>query len=212
MPGRGSWRPHASLSHRIVCCSHRSAARAAAKTAASTAGAATAEWSSCVSRRVNMELAVEEAVEGARAGHPEDWEPELALVFLSSAYVAEYRSLVELLRSKVPSLRIITGSTGEACRLLAAIGCNRQQQPKLAGSPQRVIAGSSTLSMHAFPATSHTDALNSVFFATGYGVIGSTTEGPEEIEHAPALSLTLGSLPGTSLSLSHIQQLPDGGE
>lgn len=44
-------------------------------------------------------------------------------------------------------------------------------------------------------------------------MIGSTTEGPEEIEHAPALSLTLGSLPGTSLSLSHIgQQLPDGGE
>lgn len=48
----------------------------------------------------------------------------------------------------------------------------------------------------------------------GYGVIGSTSEGPEEIEHAPALSLTLGSLPGTTLHISHItgQQLPDGGE
>jgi hypothetical protein len=48
----------------------------------------------------------------------------------------------------------------------------------------------------------------------GYGVIGSTQDGPEEIEHAPALSLTLGSLPGTALSITHVtgQQLPDGGE
>lgn len=90
-----------------------------------------------------MELAVEEAIEGARAGHPEDWEPELAIVFLSSAYVAEYRSLVDLLRSKLPSLRIITGSTGDAydegfSQLAAAIGsCNWQQPRRQAGLPTR---------------------------------------------------------------------------
>lgn len=108
-----------------------------------------------------MELAVEEAVEGARAGHPEAWEPELAIVFLSSAYVAEYRSLVDLLRSKVPSLRIITGSTGDAYdegfSQLAAIGSN---QSRLAFPRVIAIAGSSTLCMHAFPIPSHTDALN----------------------------------------------------
>jgi hypothetical protein len=48
----------------------------------------------------------------------------------------------------------------------------------------------------------------------GYGVIGSTEDGPEEIEHAPALSLALASLPGCSVSITHVTgpQLPDGGE
>jgi small ligand-binding sensory domain FIST len=64
-----------------------------------------------VSRRINIELALEEAIEGARRGQAEDWEPELAIVFLSSAYVQEYGSLVSLLRRKVPSLKYITGST-----------------------------------------------------------------------------------------------------
>lgn len=47
----------------------------------------------------------------------------------------------------------------------------------------------------------------------GYGVIGSTEEGPEEIEHAPSLSITLASLPGVDISVQHVtsQQLPDGG-
>jgi hypothetical protein len=64
-----------------------------------------------VSRRVNIELAIEEAIEGARKGLAEDWEPELAVVFLSSAYVQEYGSLVVTLRSKLPSLKYIAGST-----------------------------------------------------------------------------------------------------
>jgi hypothetical protein len=47
----------------------------------------------------------------------------------------------------------------------------------------------------------------------GYGVIGSTAEGPEEIEHAPSVSITLASLPGVSVSITHVteQDLPDGG-
>lgn len=47
----------------------------------------------------------------------------------------------------------------------------------------------------------------------GYGVIGSTAEGPEEIEHAPSVSITLGSLPGVDVRITHVtaQQLPDGG-
>jgi hypothetical protein len=68
-------------------------------------------WSSFVSRRINIELALEEAIEGSRRGQAEDWEPELAVAFLSSAYVQEYGSLISLLRSKVPSLKYITGST-----------------------------------------------------------------------------------------------------
>lgn len=68
-------------------------------------------WSSYVSRRINIELALEEAVEGARKGHQTDWDPDLAVVFLSSCYAQEYTALVGLLRSKVPSLKHIVGST-----------------------------------------------------------------------------------------------------
>lgn len=64
-----------------------------------------------MSRRINIELALEEAIEGARKGQAKGWEPELAIVFLSSAYVQEYSQLIGLLRSKVPSLKLITGST-----------------------------------------------------------------------------------------------------
>jgi hypothetical protein len=47
----------------------------------------------------------------------------------------------------------------------------------------------------------------------GYGVIGTTEEGPEEIEHAPALSLTLARLPDVKTSITHVtlENLPDGG-
>ncbi|KAF6260236.1 hypothetical protein COO60DRAFT_1637771 [Scenedesmus sp. NREL 46B-D3] len=46
----------------------------------------------------------------------------------------------------------------------------------------------------------------------GYGVIGSTADGPEEIEHAPAVSITLASLPGVAVGIKHVtaQDLPDG--
>lgn len=37
----------------------------------------------------------------------------------------------------------------------------------------------------------------------GFGVIGDSAEGPQEVEGEPALSLTLGVLPGVS-TLTHI--------
>jgi hypothetical protein len=95
--------------YRVACASHIVAAQSAAAQAAvpTTAPA----WASFVSRRINIELAIEEAIEGAKIGQSEGWEPELAVVFLSSAYVQEYASLISLLRSKVPSLTHIVGST-----------------------------------------------------------------------------------------------------
>lgn len=47
----------------------------------------------------------------------------------------------------------------------------------------------------------------------GYGVIGTGDDGPEEIEHAPAVSITLASLPGVHVAVRHITaaSLPDGG-
>jgi hypothetical protein len=77
----------------------------------STATSGSFHWSSNVSRRINLDLAVEEAVAGALNSRSAGWEPELAIVFLSSAYVREYDQLVELLRQKVPSLKHVFGST-----------------------------------------------------------------------------------------------------
>lgn len=59
-----------------------------------------------------------------------------------------------------------------------------------------------------------TSCNKSIYVLQGYGVIGSTDDGPEEIEHAPSLSLTLASLPGVHVSIQHVtkEQLPDGGE
>jgi deleted-in-malignant-brain-tumors protein 1 len=77
----------------------------------SVAASGSFQWSSNVSRRINLDLAVEEAVAGALSREAAGWDPQLAIVFLSSAYVAEYDQLVELLRQKVPSLKHIFGST-----------------------------------------------------------------------------------------------------
>ena len=37
----------------------------------------------------------------------------------------------------------------------------------------------------------------------GFGVIGDSAEGPQEVEGEPALSLTLGVLPGVSILLPY---------
>lgn len=100
---------------RTICASQSAQAPAAAAAAGPTTHPT---WSSYVSRRINLELAIEETVEGARKGQAEDWEPELAVVFLSSAYVQEYASLISLLRSKVPSLKYIVGSSVSSTRQL----------------------------------------------------------------------------------------------
>ncbi len=49
-------------------------------------------------------------------------------------------------------------------------------------------------------------------FLQGYGVIGTGTAGPREVESAPAFSITLAALPNTQLSLAHVSpaSLPDG--
>jgi small ligand-binding sensory domain FIST len=68
-----------------------------------------------------LDLAVEEAVAGALNSKSAGWEPELAIVFLSSAYVREYDQLVELLRQKVPSLKHVFGSTVGATVMMPMI-------------------------------------------------------------------------------------------
>jgi hypothetical protein len=95
--------------------------------APSVAAPGSFQWSSNISRRINLDLAIEEAVAGALSSKATGWEPELAIVFLSSAYVAEYDQLVKLLRHRVPSLKHIFGSTvsltKQACCHDAAAHC-----------------------------------------------------------------------------------------
>ncbi|KAF8063849.1 hypothetical protein HT031_003706 [Scenedesmus sp. PABB004] len=150
-------------------------------------------WSSHVSRRINADLAIEEAVAGALAAAPPGCAPELAIVFVSSAYVAEYGDIVALLRKRLPSLRHVFGSSVSA---RGAAG-----RPAACGAAARRARGARRSAAPPPPPAPQ-----------GYGVIGTTAEGPEEIEHAPALSVTLARLPGVRVRVRHVdaQQLPDG--
>mmetsp|Transcript_38716 Transcript_38716/g.86104 ORF Transcript_38716/g.86104 Transcript_38716/m.86104 type:complete len:558 (+) Transcript_38716:89-1762(+) len=58
----------------------------------------------------------------------------------------------------------------------------------------------------------HVPSVTKVFGCSGFGVIGGSDEGPEEVESAPAISVTLARMPGVELSLTHVSmpQLPDG--
>jgi small ligand-binding sensory domain FIST len=88
-------------------------------------------WSSFVSRRINLELAVEEAVEKALASQPPGWQPELGVVFVSSAYASEYGALLRLLRARVPSLQRIIGSSVsfEGVQSVSHVCVRRMGQP-----------------------------------------------------------------------------------
>lgn len=175
------------------------AAPAALPTTAENGVAQQPFWSCCVSRRINLELAVEEAVAGALREAPQQ-QPELAIVFVSSAYTAEYSSVVEQLRAAVPSLTYIVGSSVRRWRAHARAFALLLLLPA-------ATAASGRGHTHCLPLA----ACNPL--PQGYGVIGSTDEGPEEIEHAPALSITLACLPGVQLSITHVtpDALPDGG-
>jgi hypothetical protein len=126
-----------SARFRVLCAAQSTHAQSAAARQQQAAVPTTTSptWSSFVSRRINIELAIEEAIEGARKGLAEDWEPELAVVFLSSAYVQEYGSLVDTLRSKLPSLKYIAGSTVRRLRVDQHAACTScaqsHQQPAL---------------------------------------------------------------------------------
>ncbi|DBB01388.1 TPA: hypothetical protein ACH3X1_000056 [Trebouxia sp. C0004] len=54
-------------------------------------------------------------------------------------------------------------------------------------------------------------SLQHIIGCTGFGVIGDSAEGPQEVEGEPALSLTLGVLPGVQVTAHHMsnQEVPD---
>lgn len=110
----------------------------------SAAAAGSFQWSSNVSRRINLDLAIEEAVAGALSSKAAGWEPELAIVFLSSAYVAEYDQLVQLLRQRVPSLKHIFGSTvgltKQAISLYAVLQCPARESALLGQPSNRTVS------------------------------------------------------------------------
>lgn len=86
---------------------------------ASPAAASGPLWTSHLTRRINLDLAVEEAVEQALAQCPGSAAPELALVFVSSAYASEYNVLVPELRKRLPSLKLVVGCTVGHGRMLS---------------------------------------------------------------------------------------------
>lgn len=114
-------------------------------------------WTSHVSKRINLSIAIEDAVSTAQSKFQTGQQPDVAIVFVSSAYADQYERVVPLLREHLPSLKYVFGTSG-------------------------------------------------------FGVIGSSPEGPQEIEHAPAITVTLAKLPQTDVSVRHVtnENLPDG--
>jgi hypothetical protein len=90
---------------------HPLARRGLPSAAAPCATAAAAAWTACVSEAEQFQQAVQEAVAGACSAPNASAEPELALVFCSSAFVREYGQVVAELRRLLPSLKAIVGST-----------------------------------------------------------------------------------------------------
>ena len=167
-------------------------------------------WSSHVSRRINLDLAIEEAVAGAHKQLCSDSaaEPQLAVVFVSSAYAQDYDQVVPQLRKRLPSLKFIFGSTVRNGIITGRGSMEPTASSNCVQSAASMLPGGHELGPHP------PRPLTSCPLSQGYGVIGSTKDGAEEIEHAPALSVALGVLPGVNLTLTRVDKnnVPDGGK
>jgi len=71
-------------------------------------------WGSGMSRSLNLELALDQAcAQALSTSAPEnDVAPDLAIVFISSAYAEQYEQVVPILRARLPSIKHIVGCTG----------------------------------------------------------------------------------------------------
>jgi small ligand-binding sensory domain FIST len=154
-------------------------------------------WGSALSRDEELEAAIEEAIADVKAGMEAgaDFAPDLALVHASSVHGDDFESVVPLLRQKLPSLRTIFGSSVSVGLLLLRSTDNLRSCNVLCFStgegaafdPARACTGRlCNLAMHQ---------------TQGFGVVGGSENGPVEVEGEPAFSITLGQLPGVSLSL-----------
>lgn len=92
-------------------------------------------WGSFVSRLPVLELAAKEAVSSILASIGTDSQPELAIVFVTSAMGAEFDMVVPVLRQLVPSLKNIIGCT--VC-LNAAESMSSTAIPQAPAEPGRV--------------------------------------------------------------------------
>lgn len=108
-PLRGLGRPlahHASSTH----LAHRRGPRSCTASSARVTAAPTAlQWASAVSTRPDLDKAINDAIAAASKGLAAGQPPELAFVFLSSAYNEQVDDTVALLRAKLPSLKHVFG-------------------------------------------------------------------------------------------------------
>ena len=231
------------------------------------------QWGCYLSRKAILADAVDECIaqvtQAMRADPqwPGEFQPELAIIFISSAYGREFDSLIPMLTERLPSLKTVFGcsvrawrartpvacmharaccpTTGpvngprayvhaasyassvpfgvslhasihsHSCTLRQSIGCMRDQAPCVCklytyiahtytarapdaascaacagflGPPYGLLQAPWADSM-CWCATCHTQA---------FGVMGGSKSGTTEVDGEPALSLTLGRLPGVS--------------
>ncbi len=153
------------------------------------------EWATNVSRHGNVYFAIDETSQACTASmSSSSGDPTVALFFAASSYSVEFDRIIPVLRSKVPSLQHIIGCTVCFPGLFACC-CGLHMQY----GQHRLMHASRCMSM----AFIHMHLCEHAKKLQGFGVIGDSAEGPQEVEGEPALSLTLGVLPGVS-TFTHI--------
>ncbi len=129
-------------------------------------------WQTHLSSNANFAEALQEVIEGC-SGRLGAHEPQLALIFVSSAFADQYHEIVPELRKRLPSLTEIAGcSVSKLNKELNVLLCMMTNDTSL-----------------------HDDAGIKL---QGFGVIGNTAAGPSEVEREPGISLSLASLPQVS--------------
>ena len=173
------------LSYADIPFRHRAAAsrithrcRLVARKAAT--GSLPAIWSSHVSRKPELQLAIDDAVDNA----------------LAAATVALQQAAYDAAGCAAPHAAVTAAD--------AISQPERGQQPSVAEPDLAIVFCSSTFSSEYERVVglvrARVPSLTRVVGCSGYGVIGGAQSSAEEVEDAPAISVTLARLPGVSLS------------
>lgn len=100
-------------------------------------------WGSWLSTAESLEAAIPECVARILAGIGRDAEPELAIVFVSSAHGGQYDKVIPLLRQQLPSLKFVFG-----CSVSALL----DPPPSMPSGSQRLSTPRSALVCAPYPA------------------------------------------------------------
>ncbi len=150
---------------------------------------------SFLSGKVKVADALEEAVAAISRGlGGAPFQPDVALVFATAAYAEQLEQVVPALRRLAPSLRHVFGCTVRALLTREETASGAVASAAVFHLPQ-----------------AETTRTAATFDQQSYGAVGSSND---DMEGVPGVSITLASLPGVEISVTHTLRsgIPDEGE